>query len=95
MTPWIALAAVAALLAACTATSNPGEMPAAAGAPAPAAQAAPPGPAGANAAPAALPMERHEASAQCWMKYDRTGASLDAKSKLVDKCISDKMSGKQ
>jgi hypothetical protein len=40
-------------------------------------------------------MERHEASAQCWMKYDRTGGSLDAKSRLVDKCISDKMSGKQ
>jgi hypothetical protein len=94
MTRWIALAAVAALLGACTATTNPGEMPAAASAPAPAA-APPPGPAGTQPQPAALPMERHEASAQCWMKYDRSGGSLEAKTKLVDKCINDKMSGKQ
>jgi Flp pilus assembly protein TadD len=45
----------------------------------------------AAAAPAdAPPMERHEASAQCWMKYDKSGGSLEAKAKLVDKCITEK-----
>jgi hypothetical protein len=43
------------------------------------------------AAPAeAPPVERHEASAQCWMKYDKSGGSLEAKAKLVDKCIAEK-----
>lgn len=37
------------------------------------------------------PMERSEAAGQCWMKYDRSGGSLEAKAKLVDKCIDDKM----
>jgi hypothetical protein len=39
----------------------------------------------------APPVERHEASAQCWMKYDKSGGSLEAKAKLVDKCITEKM----
>ncbi len=76
----------AALLCGCAATQNPG--PGAAGEP------AAPAPAAAVAAPAepeAAPLEMHEASAQCWMKYDKTGGSLDAKSKLVDKCIDEKM----
>jgi hypothetical protein len=38
-------------------------------------------------------LERHEASAQCWMRHDRSGGSLDAKAKLVEKCINDKMAG--
>jgi len=38
-------------------------------------------------------LERHEASAQCWMRHDKSGGSLDAKAKLVEKCINDKMSG--
>ena len=38
-------------------------------------------------------LERHEASAQCWMRHDRSGGSLEAKAKLVEKCISDKMAG--
>ena len=56
-------------------------------------------PAGAQLAPAAAAedsparLERHEASAQCWMRYDKSGGSLDAKAKLVEKCINDKMAG--
>ena len=41
----------------------------------------------------APPLERHEASAQCWMRHDKSGGSLDAKAKLVEKCINDKMAG--
>ena len=37
------------------------------------------------------PMERSEAAGQCWMKYDKSGGSLEAKAKLVDKCIDDKL----
>ena len=40
------------------------------------------------------PMERSEAAGQCWMKYDKSGGSLEAKAKLVDKCIDEKMKGK-
>jgi hypothetical protein len=82
MTRWTALAIVAVTLGAC-ANKPASEMPAAAAAPP--AQTPQPQP---------MPMERHEASAQCWMKYDRAPGGLDAKSKLVDKCIADKMSGK-
>ena len=38
-------------------------------------------------------LERHEASAQCWMRHDKAGGTLEAKAKLVEKCISDKMAG--
>ena len=38
-------------------------------------------------------LERHEASAQCWMRHDKSGGSLDVKAKLVEKCINDKMAG--
>jgi len=65
----------AGLLGACAAASSPGEMPAVAAA----------------AEPDAPPLEMHEASAQCWMKYDKSGGGLDAKAKLVDKCIDEKM----
>ena len=36
-------------------------------------------------------MEVHEASAQCRMQVDKTRAGIDARVKLVDKCIDDKM----
>ena len=94
MTRFIVLTAFAVALAGCAAT-NPGEMPAATTSAAPAASPAPAAanaPAAAEDAPAPRP-ERHEAAAQCWMKYDKSGGSLDAKSKLVDKCIDEKMHG--
>ena len=75
------LAAFALSLAAC-ASKPAGEMPAATTA---------------AAKPAAVeqadepPMERSEAAGQCWMKYDKSGGTLEAKAKLVDKCIDDKM----
>lgn len=40
------------------------------------------------------PPERHEAAAQCWMRYDKLGVDLDTKAKLVDKCIAERMKGK-
>ena len=52
--------------------------------PAPAAQAP-------TAKAEAPPMEVHEASAQCRMQVDKTWAGIDARVKLVDKCIDDKM----
>jgi hypothetical protein len=77
--PWRPVLVVLAmtLLAACA--GKPTEMPAAAVAQAPAAEADAP------------PMEMHEASAQCWMQVDKTRASIDVRSKLVDKCIEEKM----
>ena len=75
-------------LAACA--GKPGsEMPAAAAAPSAAAPVAAAG----HAAQPKAPVDVHEASAQCWMKYDTSTASLDARSKLVDKCIDEKMKG--
>jgi hypothetical protein len=75
------LLAFSLALAAC-ANKPAGEMPVAAAAPAAAEQADEP------------PMERSEAAGQCWMKYDRSGGSLENKAKLVDKCIADKMKAK-
>jgi hypothetical protein len=53
-----------------------------------------PGPA-ATAAPQAepeQPVTQERASATCWMTYDgRRGLSLDARMKLVDKCIDERM----
>ena len=86
-----AIVLILALLAGCAARPD-SEMPTALkpeAAPA-AAQAAPA--AAADDAPASR-LERHEASAQCWMRYDKSGGSLDAKAKLVEKCINDKMAG--
>lgn len=37
------------------------------------------------------PLERHEAAGQCWMIADKRGGSMDAKIKMVDTCIDDKM----
>ena len=42
----------------------------------------------------APPPEKHEVAAQCWMKYDKSTANLDAKAKLVDKCIAERLKGK-
>jgi hypothetical protein len=43
------------------------------------------------AEPPPQPVLRHEASAECWMKYDKSGGSLEAKTRLVGKCIDDRM----
>jgi hypothetical protein len=42
----------------------------------------------------APPMDRTEANAQCWMKYDKTAVSLEAKAKLVEKCADEKLKGR-
>ena len=84
---WI-ITATAVLLAGCAAKPE-SEMPSALKpetAPATAQTSA------AEAAPAPR-LERHEASAQCWMRHDKTGGPLEVKAKLVEKCISDKMAG--
>jgi predicted small lipoprotein YifL len=78
---------MAAGLAAC-ASKPPGEMPAQPAAASTAATAPAP------QQPEAAPIDVHEASAQCWMKYDKTAVNLDAKAKLVDKCIDEKMKGR-
>lgn len=94
MTRWTLVAVGALALGGCAASGPANEMPAAA-APVPAvaqpatAEAASPGPLN----PDGTPLERHEASAQCWMRYDRAPGSLEAKAKLVEKCINDKMAG--
>lgn len=72
---------LAAILAGCAAQGPANEM-----ALSPAAQ-----PAAETQAP---PPEKHEVAAQCWMKYDKSTTNLDAKAKLVDKCIADRMKGK-
>jgi hypothetical protein len=50
----------------------------------------------AAAQPAPVPAEpipEPQASAACWMKYERgrAGLSLEARAKLVDKCIDERM----
>jgi hypothetical protein len=92
------LATAGLMLAAC-ASKPASEMPAAAATtsaatPAPAAK-----PDTKPAAPAAQqsdapPMDRTEANAQCWMKYDKTAVSLEAKAKLVEKCADEKLKGR-
>jgi hypothetical protein len=84
------LAAVAVLLASCaheetrvssTATAPPAASQAAAQ-PAPAPEPEP-----------EEPITEHQASAACWMKYERgrRDLSLEARAKLVDKCIDERM----
>ena len=43
----------------------------------------------------AEPVTEQQASADCWMHYEngRRSLSLDARAKLVDKCIDDRMHG--
>jgi len=75
-------ALAAAVLSGCAGPAATGDqLPAQAAAPAPATEPE----------PDAAPLETHQASAQCWMKYDKSGGSLEARSKLVNKCIDDKM----
>ena len=85
---WI-ITATAVLLAGCAAKPE-SEMPSALK------PEAAPATAGQVSVPEAAPtprLERHEASAQCWMRHDKAGGPLEAKAKLVEKCISDKMAG--
>src|SRR5687767_14056383 len=86
-----AIVLILALLAGCAAKPD-SELPAALKPEAAPAAAQTPAAAAADDAPAPR-LERHEASAQCWMRHDRSGGSLDAKAKLVEKCINDKMAG--
>jgi len=65
----------------------PQPQPVVAARPQPAAQPAPPEP---DPEPEEA-MTRERASGMCWMRYDRSRASLDARMKLVDKCIDEKM----
>jgi hypothetical protein len=37
------------------------------------------------------PLERHEVAGTCWMIADKRGGSMDAKIKLVDQCIDERM----
>jgi hypothetical protein len=89
------LAILGLALAGC-ADKSVNEMPPAAAAPAaataPAAKPAAAAPVQAEKSDV-TPMDRAEANAQCWMKYDRTNASLEAKAKLVEKCSDEKMKG--
>jgi len=67
--------------------AQPAPQPVVAARPQPAAQPAPPEP---DPEPEEA-MTRERASGMCWMRYDRSRASLDARMKLVDKCIDEKM----
>ena len=68
----------------------PAPQPVLAARPQPAAQPAPPPEADPDPEPEEA-MTRERASGMCWMRYDRSRASLDARMKLVDKCIDEKM----
>jgi len=72
--------AAAILLPACAATPPGDAPPALAATPVATEPAEPP-----------KPVLRHEASAECWMKHDKSGGSLEAKTKLVGKCIDERM----
>ena len=72
------------LLAGC-ATGPTSEMPAAAVA-APQTAAAP-----VDEPDPPPPLEKHEVTARCWMKVDRSRADIDTRTKLVDKCVAENM----
>jgi hypothetical protein len=86
--------AVSAMLAACASSPPSSEMPVAA-------TTAPAAPGPASAATTAAdekptePLKAHEASAQCWMKYDKANTTLEGKAKLVGKCVDDMMAGQK
>jgi len=85
----VVLGMLATLLAGCAnPPAPPGGIPGPATGPVAAAPAAP-----APAPAAEAPLKQYEASAQCWMKYDKTTGNLEAKAKLVNKCIDDRMKG--
>jgi hypothetical protein len=95
--------AAAATLCGCATDGSGG--PSLAAAPTAAPASAQPGSAAANRASArvadraapepAEPVTEQQASADCWMHYEngRRSLSLDARAKLVDKCIDDRMHG--
>jgi hypothetical protein len=80
------LGAMAALLAGCQ-TSGP-ETTGSIGATAQSAQAA-----AEPAKPAELPMTRHRAAMECWMKTEKGSASvnIDKRADIVTQCIDDKL----
>jgi hypothetical protein len=87
--PGLGVVLIGALLSGC---ANPPAPPG--GIPLPATAPVAAAPAAAPPAPVAEPTpKQYEASAQCWMKYDKATENLDAKAKLVNKCIDDKMKG--
>jgi hypothetical protein len=92
------LAVLGLALAGC-ANKPVSEMPAASAAPAGTATPTPAARPDSKPAAAAeekgdvTPMDRAEANAQCWMKYDKANASLEVKAKLVAKCSDEKMKG--
>ncbi len=79
----IAAVCMSTILAACAQGNTTAEL-----APAPAPQAAAP------AAPAAA-LTPEEAKAKCWMKYesDKKAKNIDARLKLVEKCVDDTLRG--
>ena len=93
--PLFCLPTAALMLAAC-ANKPASEMPAPAATTSAATPAAKPDikPAAPAEQAAAPPMDRTEANAQCWMKYDKTAVSLEAKAKLVEKCADEKLKGR-
>ena len=48
-------------------------------------------PAAASAPAPAAPITREKASTDCWMKYEKSGLSLDQRLPLVEKCTAEKM----
>jgi hypothetical protein len=96
----LALIASAALVAGClqTTSNEPPIEPMAA----PAAQATPaqPPPRGERVptvSQAEGPVSVEQARTDCWMRYekDRSARDIDAKLKLVEKCVNDRMAGRQ
>ena len=76
--------AAALALAGC---ANRTEMPTALGTPASQGQAQAQAQTQAADAKVEVPLDEHQASARCWMKYDSAHMSLEQKSQAVDKCI--------
>ncbi|HZP78734.1 MAG TPA: hypothetical protein VFB45_21535 [Pseudolabrys sp.] len=72
------------LLAACAGSSSEFPPPSTAAAPASSASAA-------DTGEPKKPKTQAQASAECWMQYEKGHASLDVRMKLVDKCIDEKM----
>jgi predicted small lipoprotein YifL len=84
---FLCLAALGLALAGC-ASKPVSEMPAAA------TTAATESAAAAEEKDDVTPMDRAQANAECWMKYDKSGGTLEAKAKLVEKCSDDKIRGR-
>ena len=89
-----AITVVLGLALAGCATQTVNEMPAAVATAAPDAKSDAKPAAAAEEQGDVTPMDRAEANAQCWMKYDKSGGTLEAKAKLVEKCSNEKMKGR-